>query len=56
MPGEGDPGTVVGSVAGRPVVACGQGAVRLDQVQPAGKARMDGVDFANGYRPRVLGT
>lgn len=56
VPGEGDPGTVVGSLDGRPVVACGQGAVRLDQVQPAGRARMDGVDFANGYRPRVLGT
>jgi methionyl-tRNA formyltransferase len=50
-----------GSVAGRvlatgrdgTVVGCGDGAVRLDAVQPEGKARMDGTAFANGYRPEV---
>lgn len=42
---------------GGPVVACGEGAVRLDEVQPAGKPRMTGLDFVNGYRPEgaVLG-
>jgi methionyl-tRNA formyltransferase len=40
-----------------PVVACGDGALRLDEVQPAGKPRMGGAAFANGYRPlgEVLG-
>ena len=33
------------------VVATGDGAVRLLEVQPEGKARMDGAAFANGYRP-----
>ncbi|WP_370324246.1 methionyl-tRNA formyltransferase [Euzebya sp.] len=51
----GEPGHVVGERDGRPVVACGEGAVRLDEVQPAGKPRMDGAAFANGYRPTVLG-
>jgi methionyl-tRNA formyltransferase len=32
-------------------VACGRGVVRLREVQPEGKARMDGAAFANGYRP-----
>jgi methionyl-tRNA formyltransferase len=54
-PGGGAPGDVVGRDGGRPVVACGAGAVRLDEVQPAGKPRMDGVAFANGYAPAVLG-
>ena len=52
------PGAVVGADAdGRPLVACGgRGLVRLDVVQPAGKPRMDGHDYANGYRPERLGT
>jgi methionyl-tRNA formyltransferase len=33
------------------VVAAGEGALRLDEVQPAGKPRMTGASFANGYRP-----
>jgi methionyl-tRNA formyltransferase len=33
------------------VVACGQGLLRLERVQPAGKAAMDGADFAHGNRP-----
>jgi methionyl-tRNA formyltransferase len=52
----GVPGAVVGADGGRPLVACGRGAVRLDEVQPAGKPRMDGAAFANGYRPTALGT
>jgi methionyl-tRNA formyltransferase len=34
-----------------PVVACGSGGVALLEVQPAGKPRMAGPAFANGYRP-----
>jgi methionyl-tRNA formyltransferase len=33
------------------IVAAGAGAVRLLEVQPEGKGRMDGTAFANGYRP-----
>lgn len=46
-----EPGRVVGLRQGMPVVACGRGWLRLDEVQPAGKTRMDGVAFVNGYRP-----
>ena len=53
---DGTPGQVVGDVDGRPVIAVGRGGLRLDQVQPAGKPRMDGRDFANGYRPERLGS
>ncbi len=54
VPGTGDPGTVVAidESSGAPVVACGAGAVRLDEVQPAGKRIMDGAAFARGYRPQ----
>lgn len=45
------PGTVVEARRDGVVVACGDGAVRLDVVQPEGKPRMDGAAFANGYRP-----
>jgi methionyl-tRNA formyltransferase len=46
-------GTVVGATKAGVVVACGQGAVRLEEVQPEGKGRIDGAAFANGYRPEV---
>ena len=49
--GDGAPGTVLRIEPDGVVVACGRGAVRLDAVQPEGKARMDGAAFANGYRP-----
>jgi methionyl-tRNA formyltransferase len=57
--GQGAPGEVfrVDRVAhgaeehGGPVVACGEGALRLDEVQPAGKPRMGGLSFVNGYHP-----
>ena len=51
--GSGAPGLVIGvdDDAGGPVVACGSGALRLDEVQPAGKPRMSGAAFVNGYRP-----
>ena len=48
----GAPGEVVDNRDGGPVVACGQGAVVLTEVQPAGKPRMAGTDFVNGYRPQ----
>ena len=47
------PGTIVRVDKRGVVVACADGAVRLDQVQPTGKARMDGTAFVNGYRPEV---
>ena len=47
----GPPGQVLAVSESGPVVACGNGAVVLTEVQPAGKPRMTGVDFANGYRP-----
>jgi methionyl-tRNA formyltransferase len=46
------PGTIVAVDRAGVVVACGRGAVRLTSVQPAGKARMDGAAFVNGYRPQ----
>lgn len=50
VPGSGVPGVI--TVDGHaPVVTCGAGALRLDEVQPAGKPRMTGTDFVNGYRP-----
>lgn len=45
------PAGAVAERDGLPLVGCGRGAVRLDEVQPAGKARMDGRSFANGYQP-----
>jgi methionyl-tRNA formyltransferase len=46
-------GTIVRLDPEGPVVACGDGAVRLENVQPEGKQRMDGAAFVNGYRPEV---
>ncbi|MGH8900262.1 MAG: methionyl-tRNA formyltransferase [Egibacteraceae bacterium] len=48
---EGPPGEVVRLDNAGPVVACGLDGLRLEVVQPAGKGRMSGPDFANGYRP-----
>lgn len=55
--GAGAPGTVLRLDERCPVVACGSRALRLDEVQPAGKPRMSGPAFTNGYRPEgeVLG-
>jgi methionyl-tRNA formyltransferase len=50
-PGEATPGTVVAVTKAGAVVACADGAIRLDVVQPEGKGRIDGAAFANGYRP-----
>ena len=48
----GSAGEVIDLADGGPVVACGEGALVLTQVQPAGKPRMDGAAYANGYRPQ----
>lgn len=45
--GAGTPGTVT-SANGAPVIACAEGAVRLDEVQRAGKRPMSGEDFLRG--------
>lgn len=45
--GAGTPGTVI-SANGAPVIACAEGAVRLDEVQRAGKRPMSGEDFLRG--------
>ncbi len=37
-------------IDGKPVIFCGQGALQLEQVQPAGKKPMDGKTFLNGAR------
>lgn len=49
----GEPGEVVEVDRDGVVVACGHGAVLVTSVQPAGKARMDGAAYANGYRPAL---
>jgi methionyl-tRNA formyltransferase len=52
-PADALPGTIVRVDKRGPVVACRDGGVRLEQLQPTGKARMDGAAFVNGYRPKV---
>ena len=47
------PGTVVALDREGVVVACGSGALRLTEVQPAGKPRMAAAAFANGARIEV---
>jgi methionyl-tRNA formyltransferase len=49
--GDGKPGTVLTSAqapGAAPVIACGSGALRLEQVQRAGKKPMSGADFLRG--------
>ena len=47
----GAPGEVVALHDNGPLVACGNDAVVLTEVQPAGKPRMSGTAFVNGYSP-----
>ena len=48
---QGAPGTVLGVIKGKgPVVACGEGALILEKVKPAGKGWMDGFSLWNGKR------
>lgn len=45
------PGCVIDSE--RLIVRCGEDALELTEVQPAGKRRMSGRDFVNGYKIRI---
>ncbi len=52
--GQGEAGTVIGADGKRGlIVGTGEGALVLDEVQPAGKKRMSGTDFVRGYRIEV---
>jgi methionyl-tRNA formyltransferase len=53
--GTGTPGTVLASGADGIVVAAGEGAVRITELQPAGGKRLSARDFAAG-RPNLAGT
>ncbi len=48
-PAEAVPGTVV-EVRDLPVVACGEGLLRLEEVQLEGRQQLDGASFARGAR------
>lgn len=47
--GEGAPGAVLDVSQEGPLIAAGQGALRLLEVQPAGKKAMDGAAYLRGY-------
>ena len=47
----GEPGAVVEVTPDGPLVACGDDALVLTEVQPAGKPKMSGPAFVNGYTP-----
>jgi methionyl-tRNA formyltransferase len=50
-PGAGPPGVVLEAPrTGAPLVAAGEGAIRLVEVAPAGRRRMAGAEFARGSR------
>ena len=46
----GTPGTVLDFLDGVPVVAAGNGSIELHSVQPEGKKRLGGADWARGLR------
>lgn len=48
--GGASPGTVVGLTEGGFLVACGDGAVEVLEVQPEGRRSMPAADFLRGYR------
>ena len=50
--GSGVPGTVIAEPL---IVACGEGALQIDQVQRAGRSKMPTADFVRGY-PVPIGT
>lgn len=49
VPGEGKPGEVLGVEQGAMIVACGEGAVAIRQIQAPGKRRMPVPDYARGH-------
>jgi methionyl-tRNA formyltransferase len=48
VPGKGRPGEILEAAAGRLVVACGESALRLAELQKAGSRRMDATAFLAG--------
>ncbi len=46
------PGEIIELMPAGPAVACGEGALLLTELQPAGKSMMTGAEFVRGYRPR----
>ncbi len=50
---DGDPGVVVEAGKDGFIVATAAGGFRPVELAPAGRSRMSGADFANGYRPEV---
>lgn len=48
-----EPGRVIAFGDEGPIVRCGEGALELREVQPAGKRRMSGKDFVNGYKVKA---
>jgi methionyl-tRNA formyltransferase len=51
--GDGDPGEIVVASAETLAVATAHLPVVLEEVQPEGRRRMSGAEFARGYRPRL---
>lgn len=51
--GEGSEGTILSVAPANFLVACGEDALRLLEVQPESRPRMDIRAFVNGYRPQV---
>lgn len=46
-------GRVIAFGSEGPIVRCGEDALELTEVQPAGKRRMSGRDFVNGYKVKA---
>ncbi len=51
--GDGDPGEIVVASAETLAVATAHLPIVLEEVQPEGRTRMSGAEFARGYRPRL---
>ncbi|MDD4873154.1 MAG: methionyl-tRNA formyltransferase [Kiritimatiellae bacterium] len=49
----GSPGQIIDDSGSGPLIACGQGSIRLIQVQPGGRKVMNGADYLRGYRVKV---
>lgn len=48
-----EPGRVIAFGSEGPIVRCGEDALELREVHPAGKRRMSGKDFVNGYKVKA---
>ncbi len=51
--GQGEPGRVLEAMADRLVLAAGENALLLEEVQPAGKRVLSAAEFLRGYPVRV---